>query len=359
MGLLFPKLSRKRQRPSSAAFFLLTATSLTLGAPPSPMTCASCHRAETASSVTANMPQALETAASAAILKSHAQLSTHLGSYSYSVLREGDRSFYTVSNGYDSLRLELSWAFGQGEAGQTYLFERDGHWYESRVSFYSALNGLDATLGSHDKTPENLEEAAGRRMTQSDARDCFQCHATGAVHNGSLDLAGLTPGVQCARCHGDVTAHQRAVTTGDAAHARLPRLNAMSAEEQSDFCGQCHRSWSQIAMNGPRGVVNVRFQPYRLTKSKCYDSDERRIRCTSCHNPHENRQTSSSFYDTKCLVCHSRSASPATRASSHLCKVSQANCVSCHMPKTDLPGSHKLFTDHFIRIAKAGERYPD
>jgi len=29
------------------------------------------------------------------------------------------------------------------------------------------------------------------------------------------------------------------------------------------------------------------------------------------------------------------------------------------MPKTDLPGSHKLFTDHFIRIAKAGERYPD
>jgi hypothetical protein len=29
------------------------------------------------------------------------------------------------------------------------------------------------------------------------------------------------------------------------------------------------------------------------------------------------------------------------------------------MPKLDLPGSHRKFTDHRIRIARAGEAYPD
>jgi hypothetical protein len=29
------------------------------------------------------------------------------------------------------------------------------------------------------------------------------------------------------------------------------------------------------------------------------------------------------------------------------------------MPKMELPGSHALFTDHQIRIVKAGEPYPN
>jgi hypothetical protein len=29
------------------------------------------------------------------------------------------------------------------------------------------------------------------------------------------------------------------------------------------------------------------------------------------------------------------------------------------MPKTELPGAHKKFTDHEIRIVRANERYPD
>ena len=33
------------------------------------------------------------------------------------------------------------------------------------------------------------------------------------------------------------------------------------------------------------GVANVRFQPYRLISSKCYDAEDSRIRCTACHDP--------------------------------------------------------------------------
>jgi hypothetical protein len=29
------------------------------------------------------------------------------------------------------------------------------------------------------------------------------------------------------------------------------------------------------------------------------------------------------------------------------------------MPKIELPGAHRQFTDHQIRIVRAGERYPE
>jgi hypothetical protein len=29
------------------------------------------------------------------------------------------------------------------------------------------------------------------------------------------------------------------------------------------------------------------------------------------------------------------------------------------MPKTELPGAHRQFTDHEIRIVRAGEPYPE
>jgi hypothetical protein len=41
------------------------------------------------------------------------------------------------------------------------------------------------------------------------------------------------------------------------------------------------------------------------------------------------------------------------------CPVSTSKCVSCHMPKYELPGFHGKFTDHWIRIAKPGTAFPD
>lgn len=68
-------------------------------------------------------------------------------------------------------------------------------------------------------------------------------------------------------------------------------------------------------------------------------------------------------YDAKCLACHwsgdvARSNATAAKTSIKLCPVSKDNCVSCHMPKVPLPGGHQTFTDHQIRVVKAGEPYP-
>ena len=78
------------------------------------------------------------------------------GAFSYRI----SGPIYTVSDGKDTLRIPLDWAFGQGTTGQTYVYQREGRWYESRVSYFSALQGLDLTIGMQSITPHNLIEAA-------------------------------------------------------------------------------------------------------------------------------------------------------------------------------------------------------
>ena len=113
------------------------------------------------------------------------------------------------------------------------------------------------------------------------------------------------------------------------------------------------------------GVVNVRFQPYRLALSRCYDQGDPRISCLACHNPHKNDEPDPAFFDAKCLACHSSSvqkptaASPSRTRMAHGCRVGKQLCVSCHMPKYEIPGSHFKFTDNDIRMVRAGEPYPN
>jgi hypothetical protein len=299
------------------------------------------------------MAQALERVDACSILKLHPELGFQEGPYRTRITRQGDRSILAVTNGDETLTVPLLWAFGRGRAGQTYVFAYSGTFYESRVSFYDALSALDLTMGAMGSKPRSIVDAAGRRMDAIGARDCFGCHSNGGVFEGKLHLETLVPGVGCRSCHGAVEKHTDAVHAGDPVAAELPHLGALSAEEMAELCGGCHRTWSQIALNGPRGVNNVRFQPYRLANSKCYDPEDRRIRCAACHDPHGELETNLATYDAKCTACH------ATALHTKVCTVAKANCVGCHMPKIELPGAHARFTDHQIRIARAGDPYPN
>jgi len=111
---------------------------------------------------------------------------------------------------------------------------------------------------------------------------------------------------------------------------------------------------------GIRDVANVRFQPYRLEKGRCWNPDDSRISCLACHNPHEQINEDPAFYDSKCLACH-RTKTPVSSSTDHsgpACRVGFRNCVNCHMPKYALPGGHFKFTDHWIRVVKSDESYP-
>ena len=148
--------------------------------------------------------------------------------------------------------------------------------------------------------------------------------------------------------------HAAAVRRGDAERAVIPKLATMKTEELANLCGKCHPSWADIAANGPRGVPNVRFQFYRLTNSRCYDTADTRIACIACHDPHGTLSKDSSSYDSKCQQCHL-----AANDRAGICPVSKRDCITCHMPKVDVPGLHYRFTDHRIRIARAGVTYPN
>ncbi len=300
------------------------------------------------------MAHAMELPAECAILKENPLLTFQEGRYSYRIERQGDRSIYTVTDGSQTITAPLGWAFGLGRAGQTYVFEKDDTLYESRVSYYRAVNGLDLTMGAANLKPSNLLEAAGRSISHAEGLRCFGCHSTNAVEGSQLHLSSLTPGVQCERCHGSTENHLKGIQQGNAQLAHMPDLRRMSSEDTSNFCGQCHRTWAEIAGEGVLGIANIRFQPYRLTNSKCYDSDDNRIRCTACHDPHQELNSSDLSYDAKCQACHA-GGKPAAR----ICKVATSNCVSCHMPKIEMPGSHHKFTDHTIRVVRANEPYPN
>ncbi|HTS64869.1 MAG TPA: multiheme c-type cytochrome [Candidatus Acidoferrales bacterium] len=317
-------------------------------------TCADCHREIAGRFAPTPMARALTTAAACDILQRNKDLVFQDAGYESRVTREGDRSMLTVSGGGEKLTANLLWAFGRGQAGQTYVFELDGTYYESRVSYYNALHGLDLTMGARPGKPKTIEEAAGHRLGPRDALECFGCHSSGAVSGGKLRLESIAPGVACESCHGPAARHVEAVRAGNVAAAKMAKLGGSTAEEISELCGRCHRTWSQIATSGPRGVLNVRFQPYRLTNSRCYSVSDARIRCTACHDPHGPLETAAASYDAKCATCHSAKSGGKTCTAAK-----SSNCVTCHMPKIELPGAHARFTDHQIRIARAGDPYPN
>jgi Cytochrome c3 len=316
--------------------------------------CGTCHRQEAEAAAFSQMSHALQPSGESDFLKNNPALSFRSGNYSYSIRRQGNQSIYSVAYGAGSISAPIEWALGAGVVGQTYLYRRDGALYEASVSFYPELRGLDWTPGHTERLRRNLEEAAGRKIDAAEAHRCFGCHSTAAVWSDASVPESLTPGVQCAQCHSGAPQHAAAVRRGDAAGAAMPKLAAMQTEELANLCGKCHPSWADIAANGPRGVSNVRFQFYRLTNSPCYDAADTRIACVACHDPHGRLVKDSSSYDAKCEQCH-----VIANARAKACPVSKQNCVTCHMPKVEVPGLHYQFTDHEIRIARVGEKYPD
>jgi Cytochrome c3 len=326
-------------------------------------TCIGCHPAEGKRQKLAPMAITLQSAAQSEILRTRPQLTFEIGPYTYQILRKGDRSIYTVTDGKNTISEPIHWAFGLGHAGQTYVLRHRGSYWESRVSFYNEIQALDLTLGAPPTPPESLEKAVGREISRAEAGLCFGCHATAAVGESGLQIEQLTPGVTCEGCHGPGGKHVAALQKGKRTEAPSQILNPgrFSTEGVSDFCGSCHRTWAQVMIAGVKGVSNVRFQPYRLTNSRCYDSADNRISCLACHNPHEEVRRDPAFYDSKCLDCHLTKSGnkPRPQRVATACRVGTKRCVTCHMPKYEIPGSHFKFSDHQIRVVKPNEPYPN
>jgi hypothetical protein len=115
-----------------------------------------------------------------------------------------------------------------------------------------------------------------------------------------------------------------------------------------------------MLLPGQSGINNIRFQPYRIFNSRGHNTNDARIGCLACHDPHDKLQKETSYYDSKCLACHrSKPTEVKTeRRAAAACPVRTSNCTTCHMPKIEPTGMHAHFTDHWIRIVKPNEPPP-
>lgn len=245
-------------------------------------------------------------------------------------------------------RFPLSYALGSGHNAVTFLTlvpDRLGDTVgiEHRISVYHGANGwdLDLTPGHLGQLASQEVEQFGKIIRGDKLQKCISCHTTTAEIKAGR-VTGLRPNVGCQSCHGPGREHIVAMQAGrDAASYSLRK---MTAEQQVNLCGQCHRLPPDDSSEkpSPDNLHNVRFQPVGLLQSRCHTASGG-LKCTTCHDPHQPVSRDQADYEQRCLSCHGKA--PARN-----CKVSpQRDCVSCHMPAVDIHRGTK-FHDHWIRI---------
>lgn len=317
--------------------------------------CAKCHASHAATQVATSMARTASRAADSVILRAHESLSVRLAGHDYQIMTRDGQSAYMVTKGDRSLSVPLGWAFGVGKVGQTYVYERAGAFYESRVSYIDALAALAFTPARALESPRDVAEAAGRPVGASEARRCFGCHMTASTTEDNLDLTHLIPGVTCEACHGPGAKHVAAVEEGrlEAATRAIANPRRFDPTASVDFCGACHSTWWDVTLAGEKGIAALRSQPFRLQSSRCWGEGDARLTCTACHDPHEPLVREPLSYDGRCQACHGPGPGGAAGSRSpRQCKVAQENCASCHMPKYEVPEMHFRFTDHLIRVVR-------
>lgn len=342
-----------------------TKSSLPLSAFAGSAACIGCHKEE-AGVQPSSMVRAATPAADSRFLPpgTRARFDAHSLAYYLTAGMTGGLSLTTSAA--PSATQKIDWVMGDGVLGRTFLYHADGRWFQSDVTYYTTDHALDVTTGlSHD--PHSNTGAVGQVLTAEETRRCFSCHTVHATTSAGFNPLHAEAGLGCEACHGPGQAH---VSTARATGAPSPTLRSaifnpakLSPADSIDFCGSCHRTSSDaaIAMGGTTSVAAVRFQPYRLQESKCWRATEDdRLTCVACHNPHQALNRDPTAYDRKCVSCHGAlpAGSPAEHVAAAVCPRATSRCTACHMPKVNVPSMHGDFTDHDIRIVRPGETMP-
>lgn len=238
----------------------------------------------------------------------------------------GDALRVRAERGAESADGLIEWIFGAGGQGMTPLVRAGARYLEHRISYYPQAARFDLTLGHLPGASPSARAALGIEQPPATLAACFACHAT-ATGNEIV-----RPGVECERCHRGAAGH--ATAKGAVLNPRQ-----LTPREEVELCASCHRLTPPGRADDP---LNIRFQPLRLVRSRCFVSGG--LRCSHCHAAHQDAVTDAAFYRQRCLQCH-----PASSA--------KGDCLPCHMPR-QAATRYLAFTDHWIR-RDAGARRRD
>jgi predicted CXXCH cytochrome family protein len=277
-------------------------------------------------------------------------------------------SYERLSNSpADSLKGEeqLLYFLGSGRRGRTYLFQRDGYWFEIPINWY-------AKKGLWDMAP-NYQSSVEMPNTLPVDSSCLHCHASGVqaeladARNHYAAQPFLYGGITCEQCHGDPSQH-----LAKNGHGPILNPDKLPVDRRDSICLQCHLE-AEISVNRPGRTLYdfhpgdevsddvVRFvhknavgaggratsQWEALLQSACKRQSGDRLTCTTCHDPHSSPspEQAVAFYRGKCLSCHAE----AKFSTAH--HPEQPDCASCHMPRSNTQDiAHEQVTDHRIQI---------
>ena len=280
----------------------------------------------------------------------------------------------TAAGGYLNGEVKLAYFIGSNTRGRTYLFERDGYWFESPVNWYAKKHVWDMA--------PNFLKAREMPLTLPVDANCLHCHVSGvaATLPGARNHFAGAPfahgGIGCASCHGDAAEHVR--TKGTAAVLNPAKLDPA---RRDSVCLQCHLEGETAAYRpghslatyrpgealfdsvayfvhqgevGPEGRATSQYEA--LLESACKRASGDRMTCTTCHDPHASETAATPaervvYYRAKCLSCHTG----AKFATAHHSE--QPDCARCHMPRAASEDiAHEQVTDHRIRVVNSSHR---
>ncbi len=246
------------------------------------------------------------------------------------------------------LSFPVKFVFGSGRHGQTPLSVRQTpggrtESLEHHLTWYPA-HGLGLTIG-HDPPQAAGILRFGQPMDVETTERCFGCHTSYLPKvQQALDLDRLVPGVRCNKCHDGLAEHVAAAERGEPFRDVWSRLSPLGSVRR---CGGCHRTVEDFELRDlrPDNTALLRFAPVGLERSACFQRQRnRRLDCTTCHDPHARPPEDLSVYRRHCATCHdgvegTECSSPSTGT----------DCLSCHMPKV-AHSPYVSFTDHWIRV---------
>ena len=286
----------------------------------------------------------------------------------------------------------VNYVLGSGQLGRSYLLERHGVLYQSPIGWYTQGDRWDLAPGYRTAVNPHFRRRIGD--------GCLYCHVgrVSSEYPGSDrydDPAFTQESVSCERCHGpgkDHVAHQHALNTsggnGSEGDDTIVNPARLEPDRRDAVCFQCHlqgegviprygrtfftfRPGQRLEDNwvmfvgktrvDARGNTRAVSQVEQMRASKCYLASDRRMTCTSCHDPHfrpapEERPR---FYQESCLKCHEQQACGLEEAARQAAPA-HGSCVHCHMPQLsseDVP--HTTQTDHRILRRPSEASVPD
>jgi tetratricopeptide (TPR) repeat protein len=337
--------------------------------------CAKCHRAIYESYEKTPMARASGPAMQGLMLGGF----THeLSGVRYRIFARDDAAWLsyaraaTAAGGYLNDEVKLQYFIGSNTRGRTYLFERDGYWFEAPVNWYAKKRVWDMA--------PNYQDAREMPLTLPVDANCLHCHVSGvadALPGARNHFAGAPiahGGIVCGSCHGDAAEHVR--TGGKAAVLNPAKLDPV---RRDSVCLQCHLEGETAIYElghslagyrpgnrlfdsvmyfvhqgeiGPGGRATSQYEA--LLQSACKRASGDRMTCTTCHDPHTSETTATpaaraAYYRAKCLNCHTGTKF----ATEH--HPEQQDCASCHMPRSNSEDiAHEQVTDHRIQVPGHG-----